>query len=197
MIFVNQNGKRFWDEGDGSHGSFAAAMACTGDKTKLNGGGPIWAIFDADAVAREKWKPKPPHVDRDGYFFSADTIPELAKHRQPLPEAADLGRGAARDRRPLQFGFVAAGADADFKKPTPLYKIEKPPFYAAWTHADPARHLDRHPYQHRLAGDRHPRQGHPWPLCLGDSAGGFGQHGIARAAVPGRIAGFDAAGQGV
>ena len=30
-------------------------------------------------------------------------------------------------------GFVAAGADTDFKKPTPLYKIEKPPFYAAWT----------------------------------------------------------------
>jgi hypothetical protein len=30
-------------------------------------------------------------------------------------------------------GFVAAGADTDFKKPSPLYKIEKPPFYAAWT----------------------------------------------------------------
>ena len=27
----------------------------------------------------------------------------------------------------------AAGADTDFKKPTPLYKIEKPPFYAAWS----------------------------------------------------------------
>ena len=38
-------------------------MAYNGDKTKLNGGGPIWAIFDADAVTREKWKPEPPHVD--------------------------------------------------------------------------------------------------------------------------------------
>ena len=28
--------------------------------------------------------------------------------------------------------FVEAGADADFDKPKPLYKIAKPPFYAAW-----------------------------------------------------------------
>jgi len=26
----------------------------------LNGGGPIWAIFDAGAVAREEWQVKPP-----------------------------------------------------------------------------------------------------------------------------------------
>ena len=32
-----------------------AALAGIGDGH--NGGGPIWAIFDADAVAREKWKP--------------------------------------------------------------------------------------------------------------------------------------------
>ena len=33
--------------------------------------GPIWAIFDADAVKREGWKTTPPYVDPDGYFFSA------------------------------------------------------------------------------------------------------------------------------
>ena len=54
MILVNQIGKRFWNETDGSYRFFHAAMAYNGDKTKLNGGGPIWAIFDADAVdARE------------------------------------------------------------------------------------------------------------------------------------------------
>ena len=26
----------------------------------------------ADAVAREEWSVKPPHVDPDGYFFSVD-----------------------------------------------------------------------------------------------------------------------------
>ena len=36
-------------------------MAGIGDGK--NGGGPIWAIFDADACAREKWVPEPPHVD--------------------------------------------------------------------------------------------------------------------------------------
>ena len=133
MIFVNQNGKRFWNEVDGSHEFFAAAMAYNGDKTKLNGGGPIWAIFDADAVAREKWKPEPPHVDRDGYFFSADTIPELAARiKNPYQKAAISG-ATLQETVNRYNGFVAAGADADFKKPTPLYKIEKPPFYAAWT----------------------------------------------------------------
>ena len=49
-----------------------AALAGIGDGH--NGGGPIWAIFDSDAVAREKWDPKPPHVDFDaGFFFKADT----------------------------------------------------------------------------------------------------------------------------
>ena len=40
--------------------------------------GPIWAIFDADAVKREGWKVTPPYVDPDGYFFSGNTLAELA-----------------------------------------------------------------------------------------------------------------------
>ena len=28
--------------------------------------------------------------------------------------------------------FVTSGVDSDFKKPKPMFKIEKPPFYAAW-----------------------------------------------------------------
>src|SRR6202162_1721057 len=78
MIFVKQNGQRFWNEVDGSYRFFAAAMAYHGDTSKLNGGGPIWAIFDSDAASREKWDPKPLHVDPDGYFYGADTIAELA-----------------------------------------------------------------------------------------------------------------------
>ncbi len=60
MIFVNQNGQRFWNEADGSYRFFAAAMAYNGDTAKLNGGGPIWAIFDADAASRERWDPSRP-----------------------------------------------------------------------------------------------------------------------------------------
>ena len=45
-----------------------------------NGGGPIWAIFDTDAVTRENWVPTPPNVDiGGGFFFSADTLADLAR----------------------------------------------------------------------------------------------------------------------
>src|SRR5665213_1215142 len=77
-----------------------------------NGGGPIWAVFDADAVAREKWDPTPPNVDVDaGFFFSADTLAGLAqkivmKHqRRPMPPDA-LEATVARYN-----GFVDAGTD--------------------------------------------------------------------------------------
>ena len=73
---VKENGLRFYNEmsRNQDYEYIAAAMAWTGDPKKLNGGGPIWAIFDADAVAREKWQVKPPYVDPYGYFFSADTL---------------------------------------------------------------------------------------------------------------------------
>ena len=134
LILVKENGLRFHDEmaGQRDYDYFAAALAWTGDPKKINGGGPIWAIFDADAVAREKWQVKPPYVDPEGYFFSADTIEELAKkivneyQWRPMPPAA------LRETVERYNSFVDAGADADFKKPKPLHKIAKPPFYAAW-----------------------------------------------------------------
>ncbi len=81
VILVKENGLRFYTETAHTrdYEYYAAALAWTGDPKKMNGGGPIWAIFDSDAVAREKWNVKPPHVDPNGYFFSADTIEELAK----------------------------------------------------------------------------------------------------------------------
>ena len=150
MIFVNQNGQRFWNEVDGSHKFFAAAMACNGDKKKLNGGGPIWAIFDADAVEREKWKTEPPHVDPDGWFFSADTIPELAAKIKNPHQKQPISGAVLQETMNRYNAFVTAGEDKDFKKPTPLHKIEKPPFYAAWS--TPILHdtLHRLAHQHQL-----------------------------------------------
>jgi len=195
MIFVNQNGKRFWNEVDGSHQFFAAALAYNGDKTKLNGGGPIWAIFDADAVAREKWKPEPPHVDPDGYFYSADTIPELsAKIKNPYQKQPISG-AVLQETVNRYNGFVAAGADTDFKKPSPLYKIEKPPFYAAWS--TPILH-------DTLTGLRTNTNSEVMDIrgeviqglyCAGESQGGFAQHGLARCLTFGRVAARHAAGR--
>jgi succinate dehydrogenase/fumarate reductase flavoprotein subunit len=168
-----------------------AALAGIGDG--LNGGGPIWAIFDADAVARENWNPVPPNVDIDaGLFFSADTIEELArriemKHqRVPMPPAA-LAVTIARYN-----SFVETGIDLDFEKPTPLYKIAKPPFYAAW--ATPVVHDTRAGLRINAACQVMDMKGRVIPglYCGGESAGGFSQHGLARAACQGFIAGAKA-----
>jgi urocanate reductase len=193
VIFVNQAGRRFWNETDGSYKFFAAAMAYSGEPGKLNGGGPIWAIFDADAAAREKWNPKPPNVDPDGFFFSADTIGELAgKIRNPY-QKQQMSGAVLQETVNRYNGFVAAGADQDFKKPTPMYKIETPPFYAAWS--TPILH-------DTLTGLRATPNAEvvdihgeviPGLYCAGESQGGFAQHGLARCLVFGRIAGRHAA----
>jgi succinate dehydrogenase/fumarate reductase flavoprotein subunit len=193
MIFVNQNGQRFWNEVDGSYRFFAAAMGYHGDPAKLNGGGPIWAIFDADAAAREKWDPKPPHVDPDGYFASADTIAELAPRIKNPHQKTPISGAVLQETVNRYNMFVASGIDSDFKKPTPLYKIEKPPFYAAW--ATPILH-------DTLTGLRSNTNGEVIDIrgqviaglyCSGETQGGFAQHGLARCLVFGRVAGRNAA----
>ncbi len=193
MIFVNQYGKRFWNEVDGSYKFFHACMANHGDKNKLNGGGPIWAIFDADTVKRENWNPRPPHVDADGYFYSADTISELAAkiknpYQKPVISGAVLTESVNRYN-----GFVAAGVDQDFKKPTPLHKIATPPFYAAWT--TPILHDTSTGLRANTNSEVIDTRGEVIPglYCAGESQGGFAQHGLARCIVFGRIAGRHAA----
>jgi urocanate reductase len=193
LIMVNQFGQRFWDEGDGSYKFFNAALAYSGDKKKLNGGGPIWAIFDADAVAREKWDPNPPKVDLDGFFFSADTLAELAGkiknpyQTQPMPGAA-LSETVARYN-----SFVTEGVDKDFKKKTPVHKIEKPPFYAAWS--TPILHDTLTGLRTTTDSQVVDTRGEVIPnlYCAGETQGGFAQHGLARCLVFGRIAGRHAA----
>ena len=96
-IMVTQDGVRFYDETVDDYDFLAAAMASKDSADKRNGGGPIWAIFDADAVERQGWDPAPPNVDPNGYFYSADTIGELAarienEHQTvPMPASALIG----------------------------------------------------------------------------------------------------------
>ena len=193
LIFVNQNGQRFWNEADGSYRFFAAAMSYNGDKTKLNGGGPIWAIFDADAASREKWDPNPPHVDPDGYFYTADTIAELAPRIKNPHQKKPISGAVLQETVNRYNAFVAAGADTDFKKPTPMYKIEKPPFYAAW--ATPILHDTLTGLRSNTSGEVIDIRGAVIPglYCAGESQGGFAQHGLARCMVFGRVAGRNAA----
>jgi succinate dehydrogenase/fumarate reductase flavoprotein subunit len=219
VILVNMLGQRFYDETGRQFtpnifGSFEpyepgsyrnaktieydpnnfinAALAGIGDGH--NGGGPIWAIFDADAVAREMWDPTPPHVDIDaGYFFRANSIEALAarivmKHqRVPMPPQ-NLVATVLRYNT-----FVESGADSDFDKPKPLYKIAEPPFYAAW--ATPVIHDTRAGLRINARCQVLDLNGVVIPglYCGGESAGGFSLHGLPRALCQGFIAGRNAA----
>jgi hypothetical protein len=169
-----------------------AALAGIGDGH--NGGGPIWAIFDADAVTRQRWNPTPPNVDIDaGFFFTANTISELATRivmkyqRVPMP-AKNLEETVARYN-----SFVNAEKGDDFSKPTPKYKIAKAPFYAGW--ATPVIHDTRAGLRINAKCQVQDMNGKviPGVYCGGESAGGFSQHGLARAICQGYIAGKNAA----
>jgi succinate dehydrogenase/fumarate reductase flavoprotein subunit len=145
-------------------------------------------------VKREGWTVAPPHVDiAGGYFFTAGTIEELAAkivnkyQRKPMPAAA-LKNTVARYN-----SFVDAGKDADFGKPTPKFKIQTAPFYAAW--ATPVIHDTRSGLRINAKCQVVDLNGNVIPglYCGGESAGGFSLHGLARCTVQGRIAGKNAA----
>ncbi len=193
LILVNRTGRRFWSEADARYDFFAAAMAYTGDEAKLNGGGPIWAIFDQDAVAREEWDPRPPNVDPDGYFFTADTIAELAGRIANPHQSQPISPAVLQETVTRYNAFVDTGTDADFEKPTPRYKIQTPPFYAAWS--TPILHDSLTGLRTNTKAQVIDTRGQVIPglYCAGESQGGFAQHGLGRCLVFGRIAGRDAA----
>jgi succinate dehydrogenase/fumarate reductase flavoprotein subunit len=192
LILVNSQGARIWNEIDDSESFFDA---CLGSKAAAatNGGGPIWAIFDAEAVRRERWEPQPPNVDPRGWFFEAPSLRELAAairnpyQRAPMPPES-LESTVARYN-----GFVDLRVDLDFGKPKPAYRIETPPFYAAWS--TPILHDTmtglRIDTSCRVIDVR--GRAIPGLYCAGESAGGFAHHGLSRVLVFGRLAGRAAA----
>jgi succinate dehydrogenase/fumarate reductase flavoprotein subunit len=219
LILVNMLGNRFYDETGGQftannyrsvtpytpdrytnaanmtyhpNNFLNAALAGIGDGR--NGGGAIWAIFDADAVTREGWDLRPPNIDSSGgLFFSANTAAELATkivmnhQRTPMPPQ-NLATTIARYN-----SFVNSGRDDDFGKAAPRYRLAKPPFFAAW--AAPMVHDTRAGLRINARCQVIDMNGRPIPrlYCGGESAGGFSQHGLARATCQGYIAGKAAA----
>ena len=208
VILVNQLGQRFYDEmaagldrtpDSGCANVYDYIAAALGSVLwRENGvltrrGGPIWAIFDADAARREDWVLEPPFVDPNGYYFRGDTLGELAaKIASPYQKfsmpPANLEATVAGYNT-----FVDMRKDPDFGKPTPLYKIQTPPFHAAW--ATPILH-------DTYAGLRVNGRFQvldvvggiiPGLYCVGESAGGFNLHGLGRATAGGYIAGTHAA----
>ena len=191
LIQVNQFGRRFVNELATGFDWWNPCLEQSGGKAE--GGGPIWAIFDADAVKRENWTVAPPFVDPDGWFFSADTLRELAAkivskyQKEPMPAAA-LEATVARYN-----SFVDHGKDEDLGKPVPMHKIQTPPFYAAWS--TPCIHDCLSGLRINAKAQVIDLWGNAVPglYCGGETSGGFNQHGLAKSLTFGRIAGREAA----
>ncbi|MSP94015.1 MAG: FAD-binding protein [Alphaproteobacteria bacterium] len=215
VIMVNMLGKRFYDETgedfpgnqynqikdykQGSHlngenvkwdsyNFINAAMQGVGDGK--NGGGPIWAIFDADAAAREQWMVAQPWVDvKNGFFFSGNSLAELAGKIKMKYQRVNMPPANLEETVRRYNSFVDAGRDADFDKPTPKYKIAKGPFYAAWS--TPVIHDTRAGLRINANCQVMDFDGQVIAglYCGGESAGGFSMHGLARCLCQGYIAG--------
>ena len=151
--------------------------------------GPIWAIFDAAAAAREQWRVEQPYVDPDGYCFSASSLEELAAAIRNPYQIQPMSGATLQTTVARYNSFVEAGADADFGKPAPRYKIDTPPFYAAWS--TPLVHDTRSGLRINAKCQVMDMQGQVIPglYCGGESAGGFNQHGLGRCTAQGYIAG--------
>jgi hypothetical protein len=155
--------------------------------------GPVWAIFDAAAVEREGWKVVPPYVDPDGYFFCANTLAELAAAINNEYQTKPM-KGAVLQATVARYNWmVDRKEDIDFGKPAPKYKIETPPFYAAW--ATLVVHDTRAGLRINAKCQVIDMKGRVIPglYCAGESAGGFNQHGMGRCATQGYISGINAA----
>ena len=74
---------------------------------------------------------KPPNVDPQ-YFASGATLKELAANINNPYQKRPMPGTVLQETVERYNSFVTSGVDTDFKKPKPMYKIEKPPFYAAW-----------------------------------------------------------------
>lgn len=224
LILVNQVGKRFYDEDAegwpyGTHHGFldpyvqgdwrnarritykpqnfldAALAPNDGSRPPDYGAGPIWAIFDAGAVAREKWNPAPPATD-PRFFFSANTLADLSEAvRQNSYQKAGMPAGNLEATVARYNAIVDFGYDPDFERPHPKHKIQDAPFYAAW--ATPVVHDTYAGLRITMTCQVMDFRGQVIPglYCGGESAGGCSQHGQGRAITQGYIAGKEAAGE--
>jgi hypothetical protein len=222
LILVNQVGKRFYDETAegwpyGTHHGFlepyvqgdwrnprrityrpqnfldAALAPNDGSQPPDYEAGPIWAIFDAGAVKREKWDLAPPATD-PLFFFRADTLAELTTQLRRNPyQKVDMPAGNLEATVARYNSIVDFGYDPDFEKPNPKYKIQMPPFYAAW--ATPVVHDTYAGLRINMKCQVMAFNGQAIPglYCGGESAGGCSQHGQGRAITQGYIAGKEAA----
>ena len=222
VILVNQAGKRFYDEtgaqpGANSYnavpdyvpGSWRNAANVTYAPAQLPQRGDgryrraaqrrrtdLGDLRLAGPLQRESWTPEPPHVDiADGLFLQQqhDRRARL-QHQEPAHAQPPCLLPSWKRRCARYNGFVDAGEDADFAKPTPQVQDRGAALLRRLGHAGDPR-LARRPAHRRQVPASLDLYGQVIPglYCGGESAGGFSTHGLARAVVQGRIAGEQAA----
>lgn len=222
IVLVNQVGKRFYNEEAGSwpygthHGFLepykpgdwrnprrikydpqnfldAALAPNEGSEPPDYAAGPVWAIFDSEGVKREKWDLSPPATDPE-YFFSDKSLEGLANKVRKNPyqktdmPTKNLATTIKRYNEIVEFGY-----DPDFERPNPQYKLDSPPYYAAW--ATPVIHDCYTGLRINMKCQVMDMQGQTIQglYCGGESAGGSSQHGQGRCVTQGYIAGGHAA----
>jgi len=222
-IIVNQVGKRFYDEMQDRYpaGSVSghldpyipgdwrnttrtpyrplnyidAALAMNeGSQAPDFEAGPQWAILDSDAVKRLEWESVTPPAVHPDYFFSANTLSELAGMLTKNPYQKVSMPGANLEATVARYNkMVDLGTDPDFAKPTPKYKIATPPFHAAWAVVNAHDSLVGIRINMKCQVVDVNGEVIPGLYCGGESAGGSSQHGLGRCMTQGYIAGGEAA----
>ena len=178
------------------HGLDAALAMNEGSRAPHYYSGPLWAIFDQDAVTRAEWDIRYPYVsEENGYYFKADTIEDLARQVQA---------GHPYQRVPLAHlaatvttwnGYVDAGNDPEFDRhvDAPMHKIMTPPFYAlsimvVWHDSYGGLRVNGRNQVIDMQGAVIPGL-----YAGGEAVGGFNKHGLGKGHVHGFIAGTHAA----
>lgn len=180
---------------DYDHGLDAALAINEGSEPPHYYSGPLWAIFDHEAVERTGWELRFPYVADNGYFFEADTIEDLA---------AQIEAGHEFQRVPLKYlsetvttwnGYVESGVDPEFEREVdaPLHRIATPPFYALsimviWHDSYGGLRVNGRQQVIDMQG-----KVIPGLYAGGEAVGGFNKHGLGKAHVHGYIAGTYAA----
>ena len=176
---------------DYDHGLDAALALNEGSEPPEYYSGPLWAVFDQDAVDRNGWELRYPYVSDNGYFFKANTIQDLAEK---------IYGGHEFQRVPLTYlaetvatwnGYVASGADPEFEREVdaPMSRIATPPFYAlsimvVWHDSYGGLRVNGRQQVVDMQG-----QVIPGLYAGGEAVGGFNKHGLGKGHVHGYIAG--------
>ena len=177
------------------HGLDAALAMNEGSEPPDYYSGPLWAIFDREAVERTGWELRYPYVADNGYFFQADTIEDLAEK---------IAAGHEFQRVPLKYlaetvatwnDYVDAGADPEFEREAeaPMNRIATPPFYALsimviWHDSYGGLRVNGRQQVVDMQGETIPGL-----YAGGEAVGGFNKHGLGKGHVHGYIAGTHAA----